>query len=137
MVQQRDPAIYGTETMEDIFSEIKEHYQSLDTLDYSQSNIEGTLIDILQSADGVYDGIVFNAGGYTHTSVAIGDTIAALTLPVIEVHMSNIYAREPFRHHSYLSSVCAGTITGLGKDVYRLGIEALMLQAIDNEDKGK
>ncbi|MDT8308703.1 MAG: type II 3-dehydroquinate dehydratase [Bacteroidales bacterium] len=137
IIGQRDTTLYGTATMEDVFSELKEHYRSLHTIDYAQSNIEGALIDKLQNADGVYDGIVFNAGGYTHTSVAIGDTIAALTTPVIEVHMSNIYARETFRQHSYLSSVCAGTITGLGKIVYRLGIEALVLRAVNSSGKRK
>lgn len=124
----REPQIYGTETMTSCIQRLGSQYRDGGhVITYAQSNCEGTLIDLLQQAeqDGT-DGVVLNAGGYTHTSVALRDCIAAVQIPVIEVHLSNIYAREPFRHTSLLSAVCRGTITGLGTEVYRLGIEALI-----------
>ena len=93
------------------------------TLDYYQSNVEGKLIDKLHEAGFSADGIILNAGGYTHTSVAIGDAVKAIESPVVEVHISNVFNREPFRHESYISAGAAGTITGLGMDVYELALK--------------
>lgn len=124
----REPQIYGTQTLTSCLESLAAQYRNAGhNITFAQSNCEGSLIDLLQQAhrDGI-DGVVFNAGGYTHTSVALRDCIAAVDIPVIEVHISNIYARESFRHTSLLSAVCRGTITGLGTDVYRLGIEALI-----------
>ena len=95
-------------------------------LDYCQSNHEGALIDTIQQAEGRYDGIVLNAGGYTHTSVALRDAVAAVSVPVVEVHISSILAREGFRHTSMLAPVVRGSIMGFGLDSYRLGVEALL-----------
>ena len=97
-------------------------------LDCFQSNVEGELIDALHRSEGRYDGVVFNAGGYTHTSVALRDAVAAIATPVVEVHISSILAREEFRHVSLLAPVVRGSIMGFGLDSYRLGVEALLLQ---------
>ena len=103
---------------------MKERFADVD-LSYFQSNSEGTIIDKLHEVGFDFDGIVLNAGAYTHTSVAIGDAIAAIKTPVVEVHISNVHQREVFRHHSYLSKNCKGVILGFGLDSYRLGIESL------------
>lgn len=95
---------------------------------YFQSNLEGELIDAVQQADGTYDGVVLNAGGYTHTSVALRDAVSAVSVPVVEVHISSILAREEFRHVSLLAPVAVGSIMGFGLDSYRLGVEALLLR---------
>ena len=123
----REPGIYGAESMDAILAQLRREFPDVE-LDYFQSNIEGALIDRLHSA--AYgtdraDGIVLNAGGYTHTSVALADAIAAINVPVVEVHISNVHAREEFRHHSYISPVCAGTIAGFGPRVYSLAVRAL------------
>lgn len=121
----REPGIYGSRGFESYLDELKKRFAA-DEIDYYQSNHEGGIIDTLhQYGFGKVDGIVMNAGAYTHTSVAIHDAIAAINCPVIEVHISNVHKREEFRHHSYLSSVCMGVICGFGLDSYRLGIEAL------------
>src|SRR5690606_33572368 len=118
----REKSIYGEQSFEEYFKELKARYSSLD-LHYFQSNIEGVIIDKLHEIGFDYDGIVLNAGAYTHTSVAIADAIAAINTPVVEVHISNVHQRESFRHHSYLSKNCKGVILGFGLDSYRLGVE--------------
>jgi len=122
----REPEIYGSMTLADINTRLIERGKELGAeLKCLQSNHEGVLIDELQAAQIWADGVIFNPGGYTHTSVALRDAIAALKIPVIEVHLSNVYAREEFRHHSLLSAVCQGRITGFGWRSYRLGLIAL------------
>ena len=121
----REPGIYGSCGFEEYLTEPKAKYHA-DDVSYFQSNHEGDIIDKLhEEGFGGVDGIVLNAGGYTHTSVAIADAISAIKVPVIEVHISNVNKREEFRRHSYISPVCAGTIAGFGLDSYRLGIEAI------------
>ena len=120
----RDTDIYGTQTFEEYLKALRSRYPQ-DEIDLMQSNVEGELINTLHASVGVYDGVVMNAGGYTHTSVAIRDAIAAISTPIIEVHISSILAREEFRHISMLAPVCRGSIMGFGLDSYRLGIEAL------------
>ena len=122
---RRDRSVYGAETFEEFIPRLRTQYPSVE-IDYAQSNIEGELIDTLHKADGVYDGVLFNAGGYTHTSVALRDAIDAVAVPVIEIHISNVSAREEFRHTSLIGATCIGTIAGFGLDSYRLGIEALL-----------
>ena len=121
---KRDTDIYGTQTFEEYLEVLRQRFPQ-DELDLFQSNVEGELINALHASVGAYDGVVMNAGGYTHTSVAIRDAIAAISTPVVEVHISSILAREEFRHISMLASVCQGSIMGFGLDSYRLGIEAL------------
>ncbi len=121
----REPGIYGSRGFEDYFDELKKKYNDVELI-YFQSNSEGALIDCLHQHGFAIDGIVMNAGAYTHTSLAIADAISAIKAPVIEVHISNVHKREEFRHHSYLSAVCQGVICGFGLDSYRLGIEALL-----------
>ncbi len=117
----REPEIYGHSSFEDYLSGLKEKYAEME-LHYFQSNVEGALIDKIHEVGFSFDGIVLNAGAYTHTSVAIADAIAAIKTPVVEVHISNVYARETFRHHSYLSPHCAGCIIGLGLSGYDLAL---------------
>lgn len=105
---------------------LRERYEGRAEFDYFQSNIEGELIDAVHASVGRYDGIVFNAGGYTHTSVALRDAVSAVETPVVEVHISSILAREEFRHTSMLAPVAKGSIMGFGLDSYRLGVEALL-----------
>lgn len=121
----RQPEIYGRESFEDYLGALRARYPE-HTIDYYQSNIEGELVDALQRADAKYDGIVLNAGGYTHTSVVLRDAISAIATPVVEVHISQILAREEFRHISLIAPVAAGTITGFGMDSYRLAVEYLV-----------
>lgn len=118
----REPEIYGNQSMESYFSALQNKYPTIN-LEYYQSNVEGEIINKLQEVGFDYNGILLNAGGYTHTSVAIRDAISAIKTPVLEIHISNIYARESFRQISLLSGVCKGTISGLGMDGYLLGIE--------------
>ncbi|MGV6944211.1 type II 3-dehydroquinate dehydratase [Sphingobacterium kyonggiense] len=119
----REKGIYGDQSFETYFEELKSQFPNLE-LSYFQSNSEGSLIDKLHEVGFSWDGIVFNAGAYTHTSVAIGDAIAAINTPVVEVHISNVHQREAFRHHSYLSKNCKGIIVGFGLDGYRLAIDS-------------
>ena len=121
---RRDKSVYGAETFEEFIPRLRTLYPT-HTIDYAQSNVEGELINLLHQADGVYDGILFNAGGYTHTSVALRDAIDAVKVPVIEIHISNVSAREEFRHTSLIGATCVGTIAGFGLDSYRLGVEAI------------
>lgn len=123
---KRDTNIYGTTTFEEYIEELSIRYVNKVEIAYMQSNIEGELINAIHQSVGKYDGIVFNAGGYTHTSVALRDAISAVATPVIEVHISSILAREEFRHISMLAPVAKGSIMGFGLDSYRLGIEALL-----------
>ena len=122
LLGKREPEIYGSDSFEDFFSRLKEQYPSIE-LEYYQSNVEGELINKIHEVGFDYDGILINAGGYTHTSVAISDAIAAVTSPVLEVHISNIYKREEFRHKSIISKECIGMIAGLGLAGYDLGIQ--------------
>ncbi len=122
---RREPGIYGSGTMDDCLRDLRARYPH-DVIGYFQSNCEGTLIDRLQQADdeGV-EGIVLNAGAYTHTSIALHDCIRSLSCPVVELHISNVHQREEFRHHSVLAPACKGVVCGFGLDSYRLAIEAL------------
>ena len=126
LLGKREPNHYGDITFTEFFDEIKEVYSDSITLSNYQSNIEGELIDKLHEVGFKYTGIILNAGGYTHTSVAIRDAIAAITSPVIEVHMTNIYAREEFRQHSLLSAVCKGIICGFGLESYVLALDSFL-----------
>jgi 3-dehydroquinate dehydratase-2 len=121
LLGRREPGIYGSTDFETYLISLREAHQKVQ-IDYFQSNIEGELIDAIQQADGVYDGVLLNAGGYTHTSVALADAVAAISTPVVEVHISCILAREDFRHISLLAPVCRGSIMGFGLDGYRLGL---------------
>ncbi|KAA3630909.1 MAG: type II 3-dehydroquinate dehydratase [Bacteroidetes bacterium] len=121
LLGKREPEIYGNQSFEDYFSVLKEKFPNLN-LHYFQSNSEGLLIDKLHEVGFSIDGIVLNAGAYTHTSIAIADAIAGIKTPVVEVHISNVYARESFRHHSYLSPHCAGCIIGFGLTGYDMAI---------------
>lgn len=121
LLGKREPDIYGTRTFEDFFQEMKTQFPQVE-LEYFQSNHEGALLDKLHEAGFVSDGIVLNAGAFTHTSIALADAVGAITAPVIEVHISNVHQREAFRHHSYLSAKCVGSIVGLGLEGYRLAV---------------
>ena len=122
---QRQPEIYGTVTMEQMVAGLRERFPQAE-IGYYQSNVEGEIINRLHEVGFSADGIVLNAGGYSHTSVAIHDAIAAITSPVIEVHISNIFAREEYRRHSLLSDVCQGVVCGLGLEGYRFAVESLL-----------
>lgn len=125
LLGKREPTIYGSQTFEDYFIELKSIFSEVE-LHYFQSNHEGLLIDKIHEIGFEYDGIVLNAGGLTHTSVALADALSGVTTPAVEVHISNIHARESFRHHSYLSSRCKGMICGLGLKGYKFAIEFLL-----------
>ena len=125
----REPQHYGTGTMDSVLDALKSQYPRVE-FDYYQSNVEGFLIDRLhKTLEEPCDGVVLNAGGYTHTSVALRDAIAAIKVPVVEVHISNVHSREVFRHPSLISAVCKGVICGFGLDSYRLGVEALLARS--------
>lgn len=125
LLGKREPSVYGTETFEDYFMQLQQEYPAVD-LEYYQSNVEGELIDKLHETGFTHDGIIFNPGGYTHTSVALGDAVAGIKAPVIEVHISNVMAREEFRHVSYIAPKAQGTIGGFGLNSYRLALHALI-----------
>lgn len=122
----RETDIYGNRSFESFFEELQKKYATVN-LHYYQSNVEGELINKLQELGFSYDGIIFNAGGYTHTSVAIADAVAAIKTPVIEVHISNVYAREEYRHTSLMAKHCKGVIAGLGLTSYQLALESFLL----------
>ena len=123
----REPGIYGSVTLDEINRLLEQEGQTLDCKVFTlQSNHEGVLVDAIQNAFGQHQGILINAGAYTHTSVAIRDAISAVNLPTVEVHLSNIYRREAFRHHSYIAPVAIGQISGFGAESYRLGLHALV-----------
>ena len=125
----REPQHYGRGTMDSVLDVLKSQYPRVE-FDYYQSNVEGFLIDRLhKTLEEPCDGVVLNAGGYTHTSVALRDAIAAIKVPVVEVHISNVHSREEFRHRSLISAVCKGVICGFGLDSYRLGVEALLARS--------
>ncbi|MBK8428888.1 MAG: type II 3-dehydroquinate dehydratase [Lewinellaceae bacterium] len=122
LLGKREPEIYGNRSFEQFLDELRGQFPHVE-LDYFQSNHEGALIDRIQETGFSTDGIVLNAGAFTHTSIALADAVGAITTPVIEVHISNVHKRESFRHHSYLSAKCVGCIVGLGLDGYRLAVE--------------
>ena len=122
---KREPAIYGHTTMEEMVDSLRQQFLDVE-IGYYQSNVEGELINRLHEVGFTADGIILNAGGYSHTSVAIHDAIAAITTPVVEVHISNIYAREEYRRHSLLSDVCRGVICGLGLDGYKYALDYIV-----------
>ena len=123
LLGKREPSIYGNAPMEALLPQLQKRYPQIE-LHYYQSNIEGELIDKLQEVGFAFDGIILNAGAYTHTSIALLDCIRAISTPVIEVHISNVNAREEYRRHSMIAAGCKGTIQGFGLDSYRLAIEA-------------
>ena len=125
LLGKREPEIYGGRGFEDYYQELKTMYPAVE-FDYYQSNVEGEIVNKIHEVGFAWDGIVLNAGAYTHTSVAIHDAIKAVTAPVVETHISNVYKREEFRHKSIISSACVGVIGGFGLDSYRLGVEALL-----------
>ncbi len=125
LLGKREPETYGHESFETYFEKLKQRFPSVE-LNYFQSNVEGELINQLHQVGFEYDGIVLNAGAYTHTSVAIHDAIAAIKAPVVEVHISNVYAREEFRHKSLITSKCVGLITGFGLEGYAMAISYLI-----------
>ena len=131
LLGKREPGIYGDQDFQSFYEELTAVYDDVASFRYEQSNVEGELIDLLQEADGAYDAIVLNAGGYTHTSVALMDCIAAITVPVYEVHISNPLAREEFRHNSLVGQKCVGTVSGFGLDSYRLAVEGILSQLAD------
>lgn len=121
LLGKREKTIYGERTFESYLDELRAHFSGIQ-IDYFQSNVEGEIINRIHQADGDHDGIVLNAGGYTHTSVAIADAIGGVRVPVVEVHISCILARESFRHVSLIAPKCRGSIMGFGLDSYRLGL---------------
>lgn len=127
LLGRREPAIYGTATLDGIISSLRERFDGIE-LRHMQSNSEGAIIDSLHACgfDGACAGVVLNAGAYTHTSLAIADAIAAIERPVVEVHLSNIFAREEIRHRSLIAAVCAGSISGFGAGSYALAVQALI-----------
>ena len=127
LLGKREPGVYGRVTLDEINRLLEQEGQMLQAnVSTLQSNHEGALVDAIHEALGHHQGILINAGAYTHTSVAIRDAIAAVALPAVEVHLSNIYRREEFRHHSYIASVAIGQISGFGAESYRLGLQALI-----------
>ncbi|WP_298073212.1 type II 3-dehydroquinate dehydratase [uncultured Bacteroides sp.] len=124
LLGKREPSIYGSVSFEDYLAELRAKYPEV-RIDYYQSNIEGELIDKIQQVGFEADGIILNAGAYTHTSIALQDAIRAVKSPVVEVHISNVHAREPFRHVSMITCACLGVICGFGLNSYRLALEAL------------
>lgn len=127
MLGTREPEKYGTTTLSDIEKEIAENAKKLNVeVSFYQSNIEGELVTEIQKAKGVFDGIIINPAAYTHTSVALRDAILAVSIPAVEIHLSNIHTREEFRHHSYTAPVCIGQITGFGKYGYIIALYAIV-----------
>ena len=125
LLGKREPEIYGSESFEVYFKSLKENFPALE-LDYYQSNIEGVLIDKLHEVGFSYDGIVLNAAAYTHTSVGIGDAVKGISTPVIEVHISNTYSREEFRHQSFISPNAKGVVLGFGLKSYALALQSFL-----------
>lgn len=122
---RREVSVYGTESFESLLATLRDRYPHID-FEYYQSNVEGEIVNKLQEVGFSSDGIILNAGGYTHTSVAIRDAVVAISAPVVEVHISNIFAREEFRHQSLIAPVCKGSIAGFGMDGYRLAVESFL-----------
>lgn len=132
LLGKREVNIYGNQSFEDYLNDLKKKFPMVE-LHYFQSNSEGKLIDKIHEVGFSFDGIILNAGAYTHTSVAIADAIAGITTPVIEVHISNVFKRESFRHHSFISPVCKGVIAGFGLDSYLLAIQNFINNSISIE----
>lgn len=127
MLGRREPKIYGSDTLSDVDRVLSDLAGSLNVnVSFYQSNHEGALVDAIQDALGSFDGLLINPGAYTHTSVALRDAIAAVALPTVEVHLSNVHKREPFRHHSYIAPIAVGQICGFGIYSYQLGLYALV-----------
>jgi 3-dehydroquinate dehydratase-2 len=126
LLGKREPEVYGTTDFQQFYEELAAVYDDVANFHYEQNNVEGELINILQAADNDFDAVIFNAGGYTHTSVAIADCIAAISTPVVEVHISQPAAREEFRHNSLIAGKCVASISGFGLDSYRLAVEGLL-----------
>lgn len=126
LLGKREKTIYGSTGFGEFLKTLRKEFRDCD-ISYFQSNIEGEIIDSLQNADQEIDGIILNAGGYTHTSVAIGDCVRAIGTPVVEVHISNVYSREEFRHVSYTAPAAKGVIAGFGLDSYRLAVESFLM----------
>jgi 3-dehydroquinate dehydratase-2 len=122
LLGKREPEVYGNKTFDTLYDELKKRFPKVE-FSYYQSNVEGEIINKLQETGFLVDGIILNAGAYTHTSIAIHDAIASIKTPVVEVHISNIYAREEFRHTSLITSKCAGLITGFGMEGYALAVQ--------------
>ena len=126
LLGRREPGIYGARGFEDYFEELKQRFANVAELTYFQSNHEGDLLDKLHEVGFSYDGVVLNAGAYTHTSIALQDAIRGIQAPVVEVHISNVHQREEFRHRSLISCACRGVICGFGLDSYRLAVESFV-----------
>ena len=122
---KREPEVYGSTTMEEYLEGLRKHFPEVE-ISYFQSNVEGELIDRIQQVGFRYDGIIVNLGGYSHTSVALRDALLAVPVPKVEVHLSNIFAREEYRHHSLITSACRGMVCGLGLQGYELALRALL-----------
>ena len=131
LLGKREPTVYGNASFEGYLSELRAKYPQCE-IAYFQSNVEGEMINKIHEVGFDYDGIIMNAGAYTHTSIALHDAIKAVTTPVVEVHISNVHARESFRHVSMISAACKGVILGFGLDSYRLAVEAVLQLAMDN-----
>lgn len=125
MLGKREPEIYGSQNFDDYFVSLQFKFKDLE-LSHYQSNVEGDLVTKIQEADNTFDGVILNAAAYTHTSVAIGDAVKAIATPVVEVHISNTYSREAFRHQSYISSAAKGVILGFGLQSYELAIQSFL-----------
>jgi 3-dehydroquinate dehydratase-2 len=127
LLGMREPEIYGISSFEEYFNKLENCYPDI-TFSYFQSNVEGEIINKIHETGINFDGIILNAGAYTHTSIAIHDAIKAIYAPVIEVHISNVHARESFRHHSILAAACKGVIAGFGLDSYKLAVESFLMK---------
>jgi 3-dehydroquinate dehydratase-2 len=125
LLGKREPSVYGTTSFEDYLHKLRIKYPDVE-LAYFQSNMEGELINCIQTVGFEVDAVILNAGAYTHTSIALHDAIRSITAPVIEVHISNVHSREPFRHQSMIAAACKGVICGFGMDSYRLAVEAIL-----------
>ena len=125
LLGNREPSVYGNQSFDEFLHQLRIIFPAI-VIDYFQSNVEGELINTLHNVGFSVDGIVFNAGGYTHTSVALSDAIAAIKTPVVEVHISNVFAREDFRHTSLIAGKCKGSISGFGLDSYRIAVESFL-----------
>lgn len=126
LLGKREPEIYGNTDFQEFYEELAAVYDDVAQFHYEQNNVEGELINLLQAADEDFDAVVFNAGGYTHTSVALADCIAAIATPVVEVHISQPAAREEYRHNSLIAGKCMASISGFGLDSYRLAVEGII-----------
>lgn len=126
LLGKREPEVYGTKDFQQFYEELAAVYDDVANFHYEQNNVEGELINILQAADNDFDAVILNAGGYTHTSVAIADCITAISTPVVEVHISQPAAREEYRHNSLVAGKCVASISGFGLDSYRLAVEGLL-----------